>query len=171
MKACYLPILFGLSLAACTAPIETRISSNGLTALAGGTYVLDGSVAPGAELVIAQRLVNEALSRKGYAAADNAELNLEVTLSSRPAQLSLTMAGTQLAAARQRARKGCSNVEYRLGVALTRIADGVVAYQSSAAEYHCSAALNDVLPFLVDAALADLGKPAGAYIIRRKGQH
>ncbi len=172
MKAQYLPILFGLSVAACTGPVETRINSIGVNGLAGTGYSMDSSVPPSKDLAIAQKLVNDALRKKGYTVGDSAALNLEVTLSSRPAQLSLTMNGPQpdVAAKKKRVFQSCDDVEYRLGVVLTRVSDGVVAYQATAAEYHCKETMADALPFLVDAAMADIGHPAGIYAKRRKGR-
>lgn len=97
---------------------------------------------------------------------------MQVTVDSRDAALSVGGAAglTDLAAAKkQKPLQSCKDKEYRFGVTLTRVADGAEIYRGRAAEYHCKMTLVEALPKLVDAALADVGAPRGAYTLSRKG--
>jgi hypothetical protein len=106
-------------------------------------------------------------------------LYLQVTASSRPAELALATAKESkpvilLAANKKRPSSKCVNSEYRISVTLTRIADGTLAYQGSAAETHCKIAFAQAMPALVDTALGDLHLPSGiegregAYVLKRR---
>ena len=72
-----MPILFGLSVAACTGPVETRINSIGVNGLAGTGYSMDSSVPPNKDLAIAQKLVSAALRKKGYTVDESAAAGLQ----------------------------------------------------------------------------------------------
>jgi hypothetical protein len=72
-------------------------------------------------------------------------------------------------AKRRKPFQSCADKEFRVGITLTRIADGTELYRSRVAEYHCNLPLADALPDLVDAALADLGQPRGRYSTLRSG--
>jgi hypothetical protein len=50
---------------------------------------------------------------------------------------------------------------------MTRISDGAELFKGRAAEYHCKMTAEEAMPALVDAALADLGKPRGSYVLKR----
>lgn len=78
--------------------------------------------------------------------------------------------GSLSPAKRKKPLQSCEDREYRVGVTLTRVADGALAYQGSAAEHHCNMPLAEALPGLVDAALADFGNPRGAYSVMREGR-
>ena len=156
-------IVIPLLLAACAGPIETRIDSRGLTTVQPVSFAAD-SVATGV-ISGAQNMVAQALLAKGYRAADIADISLQVTVSDRPANLSL-LSGTDVLAATSD-KKRCATREYRLGVTLTKIADGSLFYQSHAAEFHCKLTVSEVLPTLVDAALKDIGTPRGSYTVKR----
>ena len=165
--------LTAMLIAGCSQAVETRITSKGQPALVAGAFSLSENKSQTAELLAAQKLVTDALLSRGYAVAENGTLHLEVSLSERPAELSLgTAAGpASLAIAkRKKPLQSCKDREYRIGVALTRVTDGALVYQASAAEYHCNQPLAEVLPELVKAALADLGNPRGTYSVRRTGR-
>ena len=152
-----------LLVSACIGPIETRVDSRG----SGGTQPISFASDPDVigSAVDAQKLVAKALAAKGYRAADIADVSLHVTVSDRPAELSLHSGPAVIAP--NSGKKRCAKREYRLGVTLTKIADGALYYQSHAAEYHCKLTVQQVLPALADAALKDIGAPRGAYIIKR----
>jgi hypothetical protein len=110
-------------------------------------------------------MVADALLKKGYRAAEMADVSLHVTVSDRPSNLSLQSGAAVLAPAAD--KKRCAKREYRVGVTLTKIDDGSLYYQSHASEFHCKLTLSEVLPALVDAALTDVGAPRGSYVIKR----
>jgi hypothetical protein len=159
-------------LASCSPSVETRISSAG-TAFAPAGFALAANSPETPELRYAQSLVSETLVSRGFKAVDAAPLNLEVTMSVRPAALALgtsTGPDSLAKAKRKKPLQSCEDREYRIGVALTRIGDGALLYRGTAAEYHCNMPLAQALPALIDAALADLGKPRGDYAVVRKAQ-
>jgi hypothetical protein len=156
------PLLF-LLVSACIGPIETRVDSRG----AGGEQPVSFAADPDVlgPAVDAQKLVAQALADKGYKAAEIADVSLHVTLSDRPAGLSLHSGSSVLAPTS--GKKRCAKREYRLGVTLTKIVDGSLVYQSHAAELHCKLTVEQVLPALVDAALQDIAAPRGSYTVKR----
>jgi hypothetical protein len=163
-------ILAASLIAGCSQTVETRISSAGLSAPAAARFVLADSKAATPELRHAQMLVTDALLAHGFQPGDAATLHLEITVADRPAALALGTAagpGSLSPAKRKKPLQSCEDREYRIGVALTRIADGMLIYQANAAEYHCKLKLAEALPDLVQAALADFGTPRGAYARRR----
>lgn len=168
-----LPYLTLVLLAGCAAPIETRITSSGLTDPAAQPYMFNMEVPSSQEAASARRLVESRLADHGYSEVKNGPLLLEVTLDSRDASLALgTAAGSDnLSVAKKRkALQNCKDREYRLGITLTRIADGAVQYQSRIAEYHCKMSLAEALPDMVKAGLTDLGQPRGSYTLHRMGR-
>ena len=156
------PLLF-LLVSACIGPIETRIDSRGTVGAQPVSFAADSDVLGPA--VEAQKLVAQVLADKGYRAAEIADVSLHVTLSDRPADLSLHSGPAVLAPTS--GKKRCAKREYRLGITLTKIADGSLFYRSHAAEFHCKLTVEQVLPALVDAALKDLGAPRGSYTVKR----
>jgi hypothetical protein len=158
----FAPLLF-LFVTACIGPIETRVDSRGTGGAPPVSFAADPDVL--GPVVDAQKLVAQALVAKGYRAAEFADVSLHVTLSDRPADLSLHSGPAVLAPSS--GKKLCAKREYRLGVTLTKIADGALFYQSHAAEFHCKLAVEQVLPALVDAALKDVGEPRGSYTVKR----
>lgn len=177
-----LPILaFALCLTGCVRSIETRVDTMGGGAgMMPGSYVLapaEKALSP--ELLQAQQLVAAHLLSKNFTPAANGTLYLQVTASTRPADLGLatTNATTPVilsAPLKTRVSSKCVNSEYRVSVTLTRISDGQEAYRGIAAETHCKASLSQTLPALIDAALGDLRMPVGiagrqgAYVLKRK---
>jgi hypothetical protein len=149
-----------MPLAACIGPIETRIDSKGFSPIEPATFQMDADALPAAV-----PLVRAALEVKGFRAETAAALNVQVTLSDRPAELALKEGTAVLSPAASKQR--CADREYRVGLTLTRIADGVAVYRGIAAEFHCKQSVERVLPILVSAALADLGSPKGAYAVKR----
>lgn len=125
------------------------------------------------ELRSAYAMVSENLAKKGFGVAEEAPLHLEITVDQRDASLALgSNNGSESlsAAKRKKPLQSCHDTEYRLGVTLTRIADGEEIYRGRVAEYHCRMSLAEAMPVLVDAALADLGKPRGSYAVLRNAQ-
>ena len=152
-----------LLVTACIGPIETRVDSRGSGGVQPVSFTADADVLGPA--VDVQKLVVQALSAKGYRTAEMADVSLHVTLSDRPADLSLHSGPAILAPTS--GKKRCAKREYRLGVTLTKIADGSLFYQSHAAEFHCKLTIEQVLPALVDAAIKDIGAPRGNYTVKR----
>jgi hypothetical protein len=149
-----------LPLAACVGPIETRLDNAGLVGQAPATFQMDAE-APNAT----RALVQAELVQKGLSPSEAGAINVQVTMSDRLAQLSLGDGKTLLSPAA--GKQSCADREYRVGVTLTRIADGTLVYRGTAAEFHCKQSVEQVLPLLIKAALTDLGAPKGAYSIKR----
>jgi hypothetical protein len=158
MKNVVLPLF--LAVTACAGPIETRVESAGVALLQPTNFQIDESASP-----LAAPAVLEALSAKGFRNTSDGPLSLQIALSQRPANLSLLSDKGPISASAR--KKRCAKLEYRLGITMTRISDGVLAYRGSAAEFHCKDSIQVVMPALVKAALADLGAPRGAYIVTR----
>ncbi|NJM49795.1 MAG: hypothetical protein HC843_02000 [Sphingomonadales bacterium] len=173
MKAPFFLLAAAALLSSCSAKIDTRVMSSGVQGPSAAGYI----VVPPANLESpayhqSKALIAKQLSAKGYQAANDGSLYLEVGIAARPASLSLRQSGKLLAEASTKRRAGkCQNQEYRLTVALTRISDGAEIYRGSAGEYHCKQPLEAVLPQLVGAALADLGNPKGDYVNSRWIKH
>lgn len=155
--------LVPLLLAACAGPIETRVESMGQTSAQPASFAINADASgPAAS---AQSVVAKRLTEKGYRQSEVAELNLQVSVSDRPAVLGLKTGNATLAP--DAGKKLCAKRDYRVGVVLTRIADGVTVYNSHASEFHCKQTLDQVLPSLINAAMADLGAPRGSYSVKR----
>ncbi len=161
-----------LFLTGCAGPIETRVTSMGEPSIAAARYLVTGDEpVPQGELLLARNLVTDALLKREIAASPLGELHLEVTVSSRLASLGLKQSGGALSQAKpMKPLQNCVDQEYRLGITLTRIADGKQLYRGTAAQYHCHMPLSEAVPKLVDAAIADLGAPKGSYSIKNNGE-
>ena len=163
-----------VSISACTGPIETRVSSSGV-ALSGGHTILDEQHASPSDILLqARALTLSNLADRGFTLTPTGGQKLAVTVSERPANLLISAGAEQhkvvlTSPKPKKPLQSCADTEFSLVVRLTNVADGADLYQGRAAEFHCKAALADVLPFLVDAALADLGSPKGEHIIKRRG--
>jgi hypothetical protein len=181
MKSLILIMACSTLLSGCVRMVETRVNTSGGGAgMPPGTYILapaEKALSP--ELVQAQQLVAERLAEKRFTSSQTGELYLQVTAASRPAELALAIAKDSKpvilsAANKKRPSSKCVNSEYRVSVTLTRIADGTLAYQGSAAETHCKIAFAQAMPALVDTALGDLHLPSGiagregAYVLKRR---
>jgi hypothetical protein len=154
----------------CSTGVETRVSSSGVSPLSAGSYMMASAAPLSADLRSTRSLVSQKLLQMGFVEAAGAPTYLEVTFDVRDASLSLgSEAGpASLSAAKKRkALQSCADREYRLGVTMTRISDGAELFKVRAAEYHCKMTAEEAMPALVDAALADLGKPRGSYVLKR----
>jgi hypothetical protein len=156
-------IALTLLLAACAGPIETRVNSAGVTPAMPTSFIVNPEItgpAAGVQAKVAATLVE-----RGYTQSDDGQLKLHVTAADRPAALALQSGDRELAKAA--GKQKCAAREYRIGIVLTRIADGTDYYRASTAEFHCKLTMDEVLPILVRAALADLGAPRGSYTLNR----
>ena len=170
MKLWAIPLIAALALSACVKKVETRINSSGAHDVATGSYIW---IAPEKTesriLKLAQGLVAEQLKAKGLNSSQDGKYYLEVGVASRPASLALSQPGGILAAASKKpSNRNCQWNEYRISITLSRISDGRALYRSSAGEFHCKQSFAQILPVLVDAALADYGNPRGAYAVKRR---
>jgi hypothetical protein len=171
MKQHLLPLLLLASLAGCSNAVETRVSSSGQAGVSPASFSYDMEQPKTVELQAAYYQVVTGLAAKGFGKAKPGALNLQVSLSSRPAQLTLaTGSGTLSPAKKKKALQSCQDKEYRLLIILTQIADGSEIYRGSAAEYHCNMPMADAVPTLVNAALVDVGQPRGSYAVMRKAK-
>jgi hypothetical protein len=181
MKPLMLITALATLLSGCVRMVETRVNTSGGGAgMPPGTYILaPAEKALSSELDQAQQLVAGHLASKNFIPSQTGELYLQVTASSRPAELALATAKdskpvTLSAANKKRPSSKCVNSEYRISVTLTRMADGALAYQGTAAETHCKIAFAQAMPALVAAALGDLHLPSGiagregAYVLKRR---
>lgn len=165
--------LLFLGLSACTGPIETRVVSSG-TGVRDAASILTEAPPSSQAAAGAYALAVERLAERGFGQSETGALQLHVAFAERDAAIAVrTKSGEQLldvsAAKPKKPLQNCADREMRLSVTLTRIADGSELYRGSAAEYHCKAQAADVLPALVNAALADLAGPKGAYRTTRQG--
>ncbi len=125
------------------------------------------------ELRNAYTLVAASMADKGFALAKEAPLHLEITIDARPAALSLGSndgPGSLSPAKKKMMLQSCEDREYRLGITLTNVGDGREIYRGRSAEYHCKVPVAEALPTLVNAALADFGRPRGTYVLSRNGR-
>ncbi len=159
-----------LFLAGCTRTIETRIHSAGQANVEKSGFILaPAEKSASAELILARDLVAAQMENKGFKASQSGPYYLEVGVSARPAFIALRDTDKLLAAgSNKRKSRKCPLQEYRLAVALTRIADGAVMYRASSAEYHCKAVLANTMLPLAEHAMADLGNPRGEYAVKAK---
>jgi hypothetical protein len=161
-----------LALSGCTRSIETRINSAGQSNIEKSGFILaplDKSAS--AELISARDLVSAQLAQRGFNPSETGPYYLEVGVSSRPASIAVQEAGKTIAdASPKRPSRKCLLKEYRVAVALTRIADGETMYRASSGEFHCKAALANTLEPLVGHALVDFGQPRGSYVITTKAE-
>lgn len=170
---CAVGWIFLLGLSACAGPIETRVASTGAGLVASATVLQeDPPISPVAAQ--ARASVIRTLSDRGYAETPDGELQLHVAVAERDAAIAVKTLSTDgeshIAPAKpKKPLQSCADREMRLVVTLTRITDGTEIYRGTAAEYHCKAQMQDVLPLLVSAALADLSKPKGSYKVTRQG--
>jgi hypothetical protein len=162
-------LVLSAALAGCSAGVETRISSSGVEVVQPQAIMMSIDAKASPELRRAYALVADDLAAKGYTAAADAPLYLAVTVDARDAGLALNAGASNLSAAKTRKPfQSCADLEYRVGVTLTRVADGSEVYRGRSAEYHCKMTIADALPDLVKAALADFGKPRGSYVVTRR---
>ncbi len=158
-----------LALTGCTKTVETRVFNAGLGKLETAGFVLiPPEKTASAELLKARSLVVAKLQTLGMTESKDGPLYLEVGVSARPASVALLTPGKILSnASGKKPPRKCPQLEHRLSLALTRIADGVEIYRASAEEFHCKLPLAESLPILVEKALADMGNPRGEYVTRR----
>lgn len=164
-------IILGLS--ACAGPIETRVVSSG-EGLRAPFSILREDQPKSETAALARTLVIDRLAGSGYQQSDSGGLQLQVAFAERDATIAVrTKSGEtvhDVAAVKPRKPlQSCADRELRLTVTLTRIADGVELYRGSAAEYHCKARPDEIIPALVEASLDDLSSPKGAYRTTRPG--
>lgn len=173
-------LLAGLAvmLSACSGPIATRIDGQSAARLPPkGQYVL--IEAPKTQLPLldqAQQHVMAVLAARGWQrGGDDADYLLMVTMSERPAAIGMKVKQGETIRRiadpkKRRALQSCDDVEHRVTVSLLNRMDGSTAFSSSAAEYHCNAALADSMPFLVDAVLEDFGRTGSRRVTHRRGR-
>lgn len=173
MKRIFAPaILLSFMATACAQDIETRVNSVGVADAPSGIFMISTTDETPEDVRRAYPLVVKRLADKGYGIAKEAPLHLQITVDARNAALALGDAtgATSLSTAKKRKPlQSCVDKEYRVGITLTRVADGTEIYRGRAAEYHCKMTLSEALPALVAAAAADLGAPRGGYAITRQG--
>lgn len=162
-----------VTLSACAGPIETRVVSTGQGAPAN--TILAEAAPAGTIQALAYQQALEQLRGRGFGLSDTGALQLHVAFSERDASISVKAgdgkATNDLSPAKKRKPlQSCADRDMRLTVTLTRISDGVELYRGEAAEYHCKAGVDEVLPPLVSAALRDIGQPRGGYVVNRAGQ-
>lgn len=162
-------------LTACSGPIETRIDTAMPVAPASGsTYFLsvpEGDAAPiqsRAAALLEPRLTAVGLTRTSDPEAAKYVVSLGVA--DRSADFGYQSGGQVIAMPKKkRALQSCVDREYRVTVAIMQVSDGAESYRGSAAEYHCKASLDDILPTLVDAALSGFTGQTGPRVELRQG--
>ena len=163
-----------MGLSGCSGPIETRILSAG-QGIDGGISLVQTPPASPPLNAKAHELALAGLQKHVGLSAGEPSHQLTVTLSERPAALALHAGEKQAvrvvaAAKRRKPLQNCDDREFRLTILIMRISDGAVGYRGEASEYHCKASIEESLPHLVDAALADLRSPKGPHSLMRRGR-
>lgn len=165
-------------LGGCSYPVDTAIRSTGPGVQ--GTPLLmwapeaerAGDEAPSDQKLADQKLaevrsaVAASLEEKGFRFAEEAPVTLSVGMAQRPGRIALVGEdGAVLSAAQE--RKGirpCGKARLtRIGISMIDSGTGQMLYRGSAQETHCRAALDQLLPHLVESVLADIAAPAGDY--------
>ena len=178
-----LPVLSALSLAACAPSIETRIhaAGEGPDILQNAAYAF--AEAPGtasAAQAQARQIVAEKLATRQWRETADGAYIVTLAISVLPASLEVYETGVSREDVRrivQRKPKkrtllgSCAPYLHRLDIKVFRIADGSEVYAGDASEYHCKAGIDETLPYLADAALANMGKPPVSRTERRSGRN
>lgn len=155
-----------LSIAGCSGPVRTEISSAG-TGLAQGSAVMWAPVLEEqplrADEQAARSAVTHALEQKGYRLAPDAPLLIDAGIAARNADIALDDgAGKRLSGDKgKRLLQNCKDRVLRLSVHIVERTTGATAYAGSAQEAHCRATLDDVLGRLSASAVADIAAPIG----------
>lgn len=168
-----------LLLAGCASPVVTRIDATAPAPIAPRTTFAiapvpdDLGVLPGQ----ARDMVAAALRQRGWSQAQEGDYLLTVTLADRPASITLKAGddfgkpvATLAPAADRSNNQGCARRDHRLTITLTDRVSGAIAFAGAASEFHCKAALNDSLPYLVSAAVDRLDAGSGTLQVARKGR-
>lgn len=160
--------LTAVLLAGCAGPIQTRvqtISSVPDTQLL--SFGFSELTTPNSETsdLIKQEL-RKTLKSKGLEESEPASLLLSFSIAERPASIAIKLGeGNKFimaaAAKENKPFQSCQDREHRLIVTLTQRDSGEQHYRGTAAEYHCKADIKQSLPFLVEAALSELGNGSG----------
>ncbi len=159
-----LTLLSTIILTACTGPIETRVETVVPTALPV-TKIFSFTEKPEQNNALyqdARTLVADALESKGFSQADSASILVQIALADRPANIAIDVGENEKKIPRSLAKKqkflqSCKDQEHRLIITLTDQTTGNSLYSGTASEYHCKGTLKASLPYLVGAAMADLG--------------
>lgn len=173
MKHWIVLIAVSALVAGCSSKIETRVSSSGVQSPAAQAYMISTVAETSTELRSAYKLVVASMTDRGFMLAKEAPLHLEITIDARPAAIALGSRDGPVSlspAKKKMMLQSCEDLEYRLGVTLTKVSDGQEIYRGRSAEYHCKVPVVEALPTLVNAALADFGRPRGSYVLSRNGR-
>ena len=171
-----------LSLVACTPAVHTEIMSVGSDNIPQKTnYIFVDPPGENSPVNIAARnLVADSLHLKNWTENASGTYAVSVTVSVLPASLEVyendSEKGTSDRIVKRRSKKNhilrsCSPLLHRLNVKIHRIADGVELYSGNASEYHCKAEILETLPYLTNAAMADLGKLPSTRSEKRSGKN
>ncbi|VAW03057.1 hypothetical protein MNBD_ALPHA04-1855 [hydrothermal vent metagenome] len=169
-----LTLVMAFILAACTGPIETRVETLVPTALPA-TKIFSFTEKPEQNNRLyqdARAMVASALESKGFSQADSASILVQIALANRPANIGIDVGENEEKTPRsvekkQKFLQSCKDREHRLIVTLTDQITGSSLYSGIASEYHCKGTLEASLPYLVEAAMADLGSAPHLNIRKR----
>jgi hypothetical protein len=172
-----IPVMAAVS--GCGGPVETRVQTQAGPALpALKQYSFPEKPEQNSQAYQAARqMVGSALEDRGFAQSKDAPLLVHIALANRPASIAMTTgeeSGLDVIADKKERKplQSCEDVEHRLTINMFTVPAGEALYSGTAAEYHCKGTVEQSLPYLVDAALSDLGSPgtiSNSRTITRKG--
>jgi len=169
-----------LLLASCAPSIETQIASAGAGEIPekASFVFMSGPGTDNTVNVAARNLVADSLYLKNWKEEAPGTYAISVSVSVLPSSLDVhendLEQGETNPIVTKRPKKNyilgsCTSELHRLDVKIFRVVDGERLYSGTASEYHCKARIMDTLPYLTNAAMADIGKLPAARTEKRKG--
>lgn len=167
--------LMTVGLGGCSPPVDTAIRSTG-PGIQGTPSLMwatradpqTGETPPQDVTDRARGIVAASLRDRGFSFAGDAPVTLAIGVAQRPGRIALMgESGARLSAAQgQKGIRRCRKDQLtRLGISMTDSRTGQILYHGSAQETHCRATLDQLLPHLVESALADMAAPKGERMI------
>jgi hypothetical protein len=160
-----------LLVAACAAPVATRLTTSGPGLAAPARLTMLAPEPDGAPANAAlQALAEKSLATHGYSFVPEGAYFLDIGFSQRSADISVN-ARQPLVPISPSQKKSflsrCKKQVHRLTLSVIERASGASVYQGTAEETLCDTVTAESLPYLVEALTADLAKPGGERLLKR----
>lgn len=160
--------------AGCAGPLQTRGFGAGPGVPAGArlAMIAPEEDSPPVDATTGTALA-AALTRQGYRVGDDGAYVVDFSLAERPATMGVTPSKAERALSAAKARKplqSCQDRTHRFTLVILDRKTGEAAYRGDAEEHHCRATLDDSRTHLIEAVVADLKQPKGAYQLTRPGK-
>ncbi len=147
-------------LAACNHPLETNISTP--TVLQSKTFQFAHTVENRSDAyILAQKLVRDKLTKRGYRQVDDGQLYVTITLSQRDAASSVSVQNEDGKAVISESTddvflKFCDDNVIKLSLKMYDINDGSIHYEGAAAQRRCDIDEQNSMRYLTSVALSNL---------------